>query len=247
MLLLCSVGCFLTYWMRWAALDQINVIGAWVKTAATGLIALVVLRGAAWHQAVPLMGLMGLGLAFGAAGDFALALRNDRAFLAGMAAFAIGHLIYAWALWAQTQSIMGMSLDAGGAFGGAGLSPMQIGALVGLALVMLSTEAWLAPKTGALRWPVRGYVVVIGIMAAVAILLVENAGGGVLRLGAALFVLSDLLLALRLFVVTTSPCQADIIAGCMAGLLAGASPVNAWRNWLWGVSQGLTPFHGRAN
>jgi uncharacterized membrane protein YhhN len=84
---------------------------------------------------------------------------------------------------------------------------MQMGALLGLALLMLSTEVWLAPKAGVLRWPVRGYVVVIGTMAAVAILLVENTGVGVLRLGAALFVLSDMLLALRLFVVTGPKAQ----------------------------------------
>ncbi len=136
---------------------------------------------AAMALAAPFLGapwLVALGLAFGAAGDFFLSLRGERRFLAGMAAFAAGHLVYAAAF-----------LDAGAA-------PPGLAFLAPLLLLGLSTEFWLAPRTGSLRWPVRGYVLVILLMTAAAFGLPP----GAVTLGAALFVLSDFILAVDLFV-----------------------------------------------
>jgi len=118
-----------------------------------------------------------LGLALGAAGDFFLSRPGERSFLAGMAAFAAGHLAYA------------------SGFLGAGATLPGPGVLVPLLALGLSTEFWLAPHTGGLRWPVRGYVVVILVMAAAAFGLPR----GAVTLGAALFILSDLILAIELF------------------------------------------------
>lgn len=117
------------------------------------------------------------GLVLGALGDFLLALAGRRAFLAGMAAFAAGHLAYAW---------------------GFGLHWPGFAVAVALLVLALSTEVWLIPQTGDLAWPVRGYVLVICLMLAMA--LAQPAG--ILRIGALLFVLSDLLLAMQLFRVT---------------------------------------------
>lgn len=141
-----------------------------VKTISVGALALTALATGAPT-------LVTLGLVLGAAGDFFLSLRGEKAFLAGMAAFAGGHLAYAAAF-----------VAAGGGMPGAAL-------LVPLAALGLSTEVWLAPHTGALRWPVRGYVLVILFMAAAAFSLPS----GPVTLGAALFVLSDFILALDLF------------------------------------------------
>lgn len=121
------------------------------------------------------------GLALGAAGDFFLSRAGTRAFLAGMAAFAAGHLAY------------------GAEFLAAGVWPAAIPAFA-LAALGLSTEAWLAPRTGELRWPVRGYVAVITLMALAALTL--PAARWPALLGALLFLLSDLLLALELFVLS---------------------------------------------
>lgn len=121
------------------------------------------------------------GLALGAAGDFFLSLRGERAFLAGMAAFAAGHLAYA------------------SAFAGAGASLPGPSVLIPLGVLGLSTEIWLAPHTGRLRWPVRGYVVVILVMAAAALGLPRAGSLGLAAAGATLFVLSDFILALDLF------------------------------------------------
>ncbi len=125
------------------------------------------------------------GLALGAAGDFFLSRAGTRAFLAGMAAFAAGHLAY------------GAEFLAPGARPPA-VWPPAIPALVLVALG-LSTEAWLAPRTGALRWPVRFYVAVITLMALAALTLPASRWPALV--GALLFLLSDLLLALELFVL----------------------------------------------
>src|SRR5690606_29686032 len=108
-------------------------------------------------------GLVAVGLALGALGDLFLSRPGTRAFLAGMAAFAAGHLAYAAEFLVP----------------GAGPPLLPAAALLVLAL---STEAWLAPRTGALRWPVRGYVAVITLMALAALTL--PAGRGLALAGA---------------------------------------------------------------
>ncbi len=123
------------------------------------------------------------GLLLGAIGDIALTRPGQRAFLIGMAAFALGHLAYAAAFLPHL----------------AAPNPRQTAILVALALLLASTEIWLTPHTGALRNPIRGYVAVIGLMAISATVLLPGPARESIQLGALLFVLSDLLLALRLF------------------------------------------------
>lgn len=118
------------------------------------------------------------GLALGALGDLFLSRSGQAAFLGGMAAFGLGHLAYTAVFWCA----------------GADLSLFWI---VGLGALAASTEFWLAPHTGALRWPVRAYVVIIVLMALAA----STLGMGLAAAGAALFLLSDLLLSLDLFVL----------------------------------------------
>lgn len=119
------------------------------------------------------------GLALGAAGDFALSRSGQRAFLIGMAAFAAGHLAY----------LIGF---------------LEIGArpsawTIPLIALGLSAEFWLLPRTGGLCWPVRAYIWIIVAMAAVAMGL--PAGYLLVILGSLAFVLSDLILALEMFVL----------------------------------------------
>lgn len=142
-----------------------------VKTGSTALLALAGLVAGApgWITA---------GLALGALGDFALSRPGERAFLAGMVAFALGNLAYVAHLVPLAQHL-----------------PL-IPALAMLALA-LSTERWLSPHTGALRWPVRGYLVIITAMMLAALALPAQAR--LLQAGAALFVASDLLLAIHTF------------------------------------------------
>jgi uncharacterized membrane protein YhhN len=136
------------------------------------------------------------GLALGSAGDFALSRPGTRAFLAGMAAFALGHLAY-------VAAFVTRGLELGGPVFG----PVQTGLLVLLVLLIASTEVWLAPRTADMRGPVRGYGLIIGAMAAAVILLPAHAGDRILQTGAVLFLLSDTLLAIRLFVARGEPAQ----------------------------------------
>ncbi|MDO5641000.1 MAG: lysoplasmalogenase [Paracoccus sp. (in: a-proteobacteria)] len=121
------------------------------------------------------------GLAFGALGDFCLTRPGERAFLAGMGAFALGHLLYtAWMLTPENAARALWALP--------------------VAALALSAEIWLLPRTGALIWPVRAYVWIITAMAAAAATLPVAHLWAVI--GAGLFLASDLALALRLFVVS---------------------------------------------
>lgn len=184
---LLSLGAAVAYWLVFATREVKGTAGAVVKTASTALLAGLALAmpPGGWFWLIP------VGLALGALGDLFLALGGVRWFLAGVGAFGLGHLAYAGGfLWRS---------------GDLGFDPLSLAELAALGLLMallLSTEVWLAPRTGELRQPVRGYVGLIGLMGLAAILLPSHPGQGVLRLGAVLFILSDLMLALQLFVVT---------------------------------------------
>ena len=164
----------LAYEVVFVGSAQVPLTGSLVKTVPVAALALAALWAGA-QSAVPRA--IVIGLALGAAGDFLLSRPGEAAFLAGMGAFAAGHLAYAI---------------------GFGLRRPPVLAALGLGVLAVSTEIWLAPHTGALLWPVRGYVLVICLMAAMAAARPEP----LLRLGAAFFVLSDLLLALALFRTT---------------------------------------------
>lgn len=141
------------------------------KTASVALLAVAAGLGGA-------PGLVVAGLACGAMGDFWLTRPGTRAFLAGMAAFALGHLAYAAAF-----------------FAGAGVGAVLVPA-AGLVALAVSAEFWLLPHAGALRWPVRGYGTVI---VAMAIAVLTAPGQPLVKAGAGLFLVSDVLLAIALF------------------------------------------------
>lgn len=187
-----SLTAAVAYWLVYAMREVKGTAGAVFKTASTALLAALALAmpPGGWFWLIP------LGLALGALGDLLLALGGVRLFLGGVAAFGLGHLAYA-----------GGFLWRSGEIGFDWLSVQEGLALALLLALLASTEAWLAPRTGELRQPVRGYVGLIGLMGVSAILLPAHPGQGVLRLGAALFILSDLMLALQLFVMKTPGVQ----------------------------------------
>lgn len=183
---LMSLAAAVAYGLWYSSAEHKGLAGAAVKTASTGLLALAVLLSAPdtpWFWLIP------VGLAFGALGDLFLALKGERFFLAGVAAFGLGHVAYAGAflLRAQTLGFDGLSIGEGAV----------LAALLGL---LVSTEVWLAPRAGGLRWPVRIYVGLIGLMGIAAILLPSGPGLSALRVGALFFVASDLMLSIQLFV-----------------------------------------------
>lgn len=118
-----------------------------------------------------------------ALGDLALSRSGRAAFLYGLAAFALAHLVYVLLFLALAGTAL--------------WEVFAIAPLAALAMLALagSSELWLAPRAGGLRWPVRLYVALITAMGWAAL----STGDGLLIAGAVLFILSDFILALRMF------------------------------------------------
>lgn len=124
---------------------------------------------------------LALALLASACGDFLLEQGRD-ALTAGIAAFAIAHLVYI-ALFARRIAADGWRRD-GLVLSGA------------LALYGIAAGLWLAPDMGGLRGPALGYLAVILVMAMIAAVV---RGPRLITAGALLFVVSDSILAARWF------------------------------------------------
>ncbi|WP_417587190.1 lysoplasmalogenase family protein [Pararhodobacter oceanensis] len=173
----------LVYWLRYAGADMPSPAASSVKTLSTAALALL-----GWWLGAPL--LVVIGLAFGSLGDLALSRAGDRAFLAGMLAFALGHLAYV-VEFARLLAADGPQVGA--------VFWLTVAAM--LVLVPL-TLLWIAPKAGGLAWPVRAYALIIGAMALAASLLPQSSGLWLLQIGVAAFLASDFILALGKFIAT---------------------------------------------
>lgn len=145
--------------------------------------------------------LLTIGLAFAALGDFALSRPGPRAFLAGLVAFAATHLFY---------FVLFTTLSGRGPY--MGFVDNWLLALF-LVWVALSTELWLIPHAGGLKWPVRAYVFAISLMALAALTLPL----GAITIGAVYLVASDVILAYREFRMEPD----DPLAGRASWLLWG--------------------------
>ena len=137
------------------------------------LVALKSLRG---HSRM----LISSALLLSAIGDVLLALSLEQGFIYGLSTFAAAHMCYAacfyrWGAW-QKRHIIGLTL---------------------LGTYMLFMLLLLLPVTGKLQIPVLIYLLIIGAMAYSAMIVTTPAYPMVL--GAALFVLSDSLLATHKF------------------------------------------------
>ncbi|MGD9862185.1 MAG: lysoplasmalogenase family protein [Pseudodonghicola sp.] len=150
-----------------------------VKTAAVALLALAAAAGGA-----PM--LLVLALALCALGDFCLSRPGALAFMAGVGAFAAGHLAYI-ALFLSREAADPARL--------AGLP--QLAALTLLIALGAVMARLLAPRAGGLRGAVLAYIPVILGMAAAALTLPPALAVA----AAAAFLLSDIILAFETFVL----------------------------------------------
>ncbi|RLB37068.1 MAG: lysoplasmalogenase [Deltaproteobacteria bacterium] len=128
------------------------------------------------------------GLILCLAGDVLLALPQQRAFLAGIGAFLLGHVAYVAAFFQLTE---------------ADLIPW-IGATVTL-VVSGAVYRWLWPHLGDMKFAVLAYVVVISLMVCTALALFRMdtlalPGRRLVLVGAVLFYVSDLFVARDRFV-----------------------------------------------
>ena len=172
-----------------AALALIYLIGycyrgvSWpktlVKTASILLLALM-----AWQMSASNWLVLALGLC--ALGDFLLSREDARSFLAGVGAFAAGHLAYITLFLSHDLAQPAMIVE-----------PPQLYVAIVLALLSAVMAVVLMPRAGDLRFAILAYIPIITGMGIVALALPNV---GLLLPGALLFVVSDFVLALEMFV-----------------------------------------------
>lgn len=153
---------------------------AWAKLlASSGYIAFALHRGA---LASPYGTLVLAGLLLSWLGDLFLTGRSSSYFIAGLAAFLLAHVAYASAFVVRGIA-PGLAALAAGVFLVAGVAILR----------------WLAAHQlpDAMRAPVVGYLMAIGVMVALAV----GTGSGVLIVGALAFAVSDVLVARQRFVI----------------------------------------------
>ncbi|MCH8862793.1 MAG: lysoplasmalogenase [Proteobacteria bacterium] len=151
------------------------------KGAPVGLLALY----AALNRNI----LLAVALGFGTVGDVFLAGNSERAFMWGLSAFLIGHLLYIWLIWPARLSWPDVSATRRTA----------VGLVMGAGIL----QGWyLLPYTRELALPVTLYTAILMAMTLLAIASrypLRLAGLPAVGLGAILFFFSDLVLGLSLF------------------------------------------------
>lgn len=154
-----------------------------VKTASVALLALAALQGGAPAA-------LAVALALCALGDWFLSREGERAFMAGIGAFAAGHLAYVVLFLSHPAADLARLAGA-----------PQLWVVLAVIAAGAAMAAVLAPRAGALRGPVLAYVPIILGMG-VAALALPPVGALALAAPAALaFILSDMVLAAETFLL----------------------------------------------
>lgn len=162
----------LVYWIAEPIGGDGSLVNSLIKASCVTLLAVSV---------VPSGRLMLVAaLALGAAGDYLLSRPGDIMFMAGMGAFSVAHILYV---------VLFLSLPTR-----LRIVPMVALVAYGVLMAVLMWEG-----AGALRVPVMAYIVVIIAMGLAALSRARSEQFWVLLAGAGLFILSDTLLATRLF------------------------------------------------
>lgn len=182
-----------------------------VKTGSVAALALAAAAGVGPPLLAVALGLCALG-------DWCLSRPGERAFMAGVAAFAAGHLAYVALFLAQPESEVARLLE-----------PSRLALLAGLAALGAGMLWLLLPRAGALAVPVAIYVPIILAMGLAAATLAP-VGPLAWALPVALaFVVSDAILALEKFAIPETPGT------------HGARRVAGWAAWTlyWGAQAGF--------
>ena len=160
--------------LKWAA-----------KPAASVFFVLLAVASGAAETGYGLFILTGLVLCL--AGDILLIPQNEKSFLAGMAAFALGHGAYIAAFTTSAERV----------------SPYSAIALTGM-IILATLLLWrLWPRLAALKWPVTAYSAIIAIMVATSFSAAPNTHQTPIwpiAVGATLFAASDIAVARDQFV-----------------------------------------------
>lgn len=172
--------CALVYFFQ--VLEPPSGLRTAVKTLSVAVLALIAL----------IMGQSGLAVALAlcAAGDAWLSREGDRAFQLGVASFAAGHIAYVAVFLAQPGA------DAVRIF-----QPPQVFAALGVLILGVVMALRILPAAGGLRNAVALYIPIILSMGLAALCLPPSATTALVLAGAALFLISDSLLAVETFLV----------------------------------------------
>ena len=125
-------------------------------------------------------------IGFSALGDLLLIFDGRSFFILGLLSFLLAHLFYIWIFKKRSNAI---TLNIKNSF---------LGVIMLVYYVALMSYLW--PHLGDMRIPVMVYGLVISSMLWMAAMLVTKSWGWLLVMGAVLFVASDSLLSVRLFV-----------------------------------------------
>lgn len=155
-----------------------------IKTASVAALALgALIAGGPWALVA--------ALAVSALGDWLISRDSQLAFTLGVASFASAHLLYLGLFLGHPLAVAERLLQ----------HPAPLIIML-LCLLGALVAVQLFPRAGNLRWPVMAYIPIILSMGAVALVL-PTAGRLIwAKIGAGMFILSDLLLAQELFVVS---------------------------------------------
>jgi len=185
---------------------RVSTLRTATKTLSVAALALIAAVTGAW--------LLCLALALCALGDALLSRETDTSFMAGIGAFAAGHLAYVAVFLLHPASDSSLLIK--------NMLPLLL--LIGLGGAMV----WiLPPRAGDLRWPVLAYIPIILGMGIAALTLPAN---GMLIWAfpaAAAFVASDLILATEKFLL---PPDHPLLA---------VTPYAVWPLY-WGAQAGFT-------
>jgi uncharacterized membrane protein YhhN len=184
--IVCAAACLVLVWAEYTQAARVRIVAKCIASAA--FIAVGFLAG---HSDTGYEHHILLGLVLGAAGDVALLGKSNRAFLAGLVAFLLGHLAYVIACIHTVDPHHTLPLA-----GPYAIAPTVVG---------LTALAWLWPRLGSLRIPVIVYVAVIisMVIAAIAVArsdMLSPHARERLVIGAVLFFISDLAVARDKFV-----------------------------------------------
>lgn len=167
----------------WFTHQPVGRVRTAIKATSVGSLAAacVFLSGPLW---------LGVALALGTMGDVFLVQRGDRAFLAGLGAFLLGHLAYVWLLWGMGSGWAALAAD-----------PLRPGLTLFLTIGAAVILRRLLPHMGAMRLPVLAYATVILCMGGAALTLPLSTPLSLAILGAFMFIASDAILGFDLFVL----------------------------------------------
>lgn len=181
--LIAAAAAVLALWYLGLTVRPAGLLRSAVKTGSVALLAL-----AAWLAGAP--GLLVAALLLCAAGDLCLSRNGETAFMAGVGAFAAGHLAYAVLFLSRPESSLARLAEL----------PWILLAAV-LAAMGAVMARLLAPRAGALTLPVLCYIPIILGMGMAALTLPGNGGLALVLPAALAFILSDLVLAAETFVL----------------------------------------------